>query len=251
MQVNKHNEIRGKMNYTNRYLEVVNEMYDQIVREESENIKRIAEMLSKSIVEGHIAHIFGTGHSEMVCKEVFTRAGNLSCFRIIGMNFKLEKFERLDGMAKIILDNYLIETGELVFVISSSGINSLPIEVAMHSKEKGANVIAFTSLSHSKSVKSRHKSGKKLYELADIVVDTHVPAGDAAVELEGLTIKVAPVSSLANIFLINSIVVETTALILQQGKTPPIRLSRNLPGGDEHNKRFIEKYYQRIPEIIL
>jgi uncharacterized phosphosugar-binding protein len=239
------------MSYIDTYLNVVNEMYGQIVKDETENINQIAQLLSKSVIQGHIAHIFGTGHSEMVCKEVFTRAGSLSCFRIIGMNYKLEKFERLEGMAKIILDNYLIELGELVFVISSSGINSLPVEMAMLSKKMGAQVIAFTSLSHSKSVNSRHKSGKKLFEVADLVVDTHVPAGDAAVDYEGFQMRVGPVSSLANIFIINSIVIEATALILDQGKIPPIRLSRNLPGGDEHNQMFVEKYHQRIPEIIL
>jgi uncharacterized phosphosugar-binding protein len=239
------------MNHLKEYLNIVQTMYSEIEARESEHIQQAAEKLSKSIMAGEIAHIFGTGHSEMVCKEVFTRAGSLSCFRIIGSHYELEKFERLEGMASIILADYEIRKGEVVIVVSSSGINALPIETAMIAKEKGAYVIAFTSLSHSKIVKPRHTSGKKLFEIADLVIDTHVPAGDAAVKLSGMEMKVGPVSSLANILIINSIVVETTASILEAGHVPPIRISRNLPAGDTHNQRFKEMYSQRIPELKL
>jgi len=231
------------------YLKIVKDMYSQIEQHETDHIHEAADRLSQSIMEGNIAHIFGTGHSEMICKEVFTRAGSLSCFRIIGTHYELEKFERLEGMASIIMADYEIRTGEIVFVVSSSGINSLPIEIAMIAKEKGAFVIALTSLSHSKFVQPRHSSGDKLYEIVDLVIDTHVPAGDAAVNYSGLQMNVGPVSSLANILIINSIVVETTARIIEKGQVPPIRISRNLPGGDEHNQRFKELYSQRIPEL--
>lgn len=233
------------------YLDIVEKMYAQIETDEIDQINKTAVLLSKSIIDGQIAHIFGTGHSEMVCKEVFSRAGSLSCFRVIGTHYELEKFERLEGMAAIILADYEIEKGEIVFVISSSGINALPIEIAMIAKEKGAFVIAFTSLSHSKLVQPRHPSGKKLYQIADLVIDTHVPAGDAAVKLPGLPMKVGPVSSLANILIINAIVIETTRRILEEGKVPPIRISRNMPTGDEHNQRFKEIYSPRIPELKL
>lgn len=233
------------------YLEIVGKIYAEIEAEESSRINEVADRMSQSIIDGHIVHIFGTGHSEMVCKEVFTRAGSLSCFRIIGVHYDLEKFERLEGMAAIFMADYEIKHGEIVFVISSSGINAMPIEVAMLAKEKGAFVIAFTSLSHSKLVQPRHPSGKKLYQIADLVIDTHVPAGDAAVQLPGLPMKAGPVSSLANIMIINTIVIETTRRILEKGEMPPIRISRNMPGGDEHNQRFKELYSKRIPELKL
>ena len=233
------------------YSKVINKIYEQIIQYEKPKILKIANILGQSIIDGGIAHIFGTGHSEMVCKEVFTRAGSLSCFRIIGTHYELEKFERLEGMAEIIMADYRIDPGEIVFVVSSSGINALPIEVAQISKKMGGYLIAMSSLEHSRLVESRHSSGKKLYELADLVLDTHVPAGDAAIQFEELQMKVGPVSSLANIFIINSIIIETTAYILRQGKTPPIRVSRNLPQGDAHNQKFKEKYSDRIPELIL
>ena len=239
------------MTHMQEYLNIVQKMYAEIEKYEGDHIHKAAELLSQSIMTGNIAHIFGTGHSEMVCKEVFSRAGSLSCFRVIGTHYELEKFERLEGMASIIMADYEIRKGEIVCVISSSGINALPIEIASIAKEKEAFVIAFTSLSHSKLVNPRHSSGKKLYEIADLVIDSHVPAGDAVIELTGLDMMVGPVSSLANILIINSIVVETTARILENGQMPPIRISRNLPAGDKHNERFKRLYSQRIPELKL
>jgi uncharacterized phosphosugar-binding protein len=187
----------------------------------------------------------------MACKEVFTRAGSLSCIRIIGVHYELEKFERLEGMAKIILGDYEIRKDEPVIMISSSGINALPIEVAMICKERGAKIISITSLQHSKLVNPRHSSGKKLYEVSDITIDSHVPAGDAAVEVEGFPARVGPVSSLAVLSIINSMVVETSAMLIEKHYSPPIRISRNMPGGDENNQKFKEIYGQRIPELKL
>jgi len=239
------------MDYSEKYYQEVEKILALVKANEKEKIGQSAELLSKSIISGNIAHIFGTGHSEMACKEVFTRAGSLSCIRIIGVHYELEKFERLEGMAEIILSDYEIRINEPVLIISSSGINALPIEVAMICKERGGIVIAITSLEHSKLVKPRHSSGKKLYEISDIIIDSHVPAGDAAVKIPGIEMKVGPVSSLAVLSIINSIVVETTALLIEQQKIPPIRISRNMPGGDENNQKFKDIYGTRIPELKL
>ncbi len=239
------------MDYVDQYIHDAIGIIEEIHDQEKEKIKEASTVLAESIKAGNIGHIFGTGHSEMACREVFTRAGSLSCIRIIGVHYDLEKFERLEGMARIFLADYEIRKDEPVFVISSSGINALPIEVAMLCKEKGGKIIAFTSLEHSKLVKPRHSSGKKLYEISDIIIDSHVPAGDALVKMEGLDNRVGPVSSLAVLSIINSIVVETTSMLLEQGITPPIRKSRNMPGGDENNQKFKKIYGQRIPELKL
>lgn len=239
------------MDNISNYIEEVISSIQAIQEFEKEKIQATSEILAESIIAGNIGHIFGTGHSEIACREVFTRAGNLSCIRTIGAHYELEKFERLEGMAKIILADYEVRRNEPVIVNSSSGINSLPIEVAMICKEKGGKIIAITSLDHSRQVNSRHSSGKKLYEISDIVIDSHVPAGDAAIKIEGLTPKIGPISSIAVLSIINSIVVETTAKLVKKGHQPPIRISRNMPGGDENNEKFKELYGQRIPELKL
>lgn len=239
------------MGYIQSYINEAITIIEEIQKDEQEKITETSRILAESIMAGNIGHIFGTGHSEMACKEVFTRAGSLSCIRIIGVHYELEKFERLEGMAKIILGDYEIKKDEPVIVISSSGINALPIEVAMICKDKGAKIISITSLKHSKLVNPRHSSGKKLYEVSDITIDSHVPAGDSVVQIEGFSAKVGPVSSLAVLSIINSIIVETTAMLIDEQYTPPIRISRNMPGGDENNQKFKEIYGQRIPELKL
>jgi uncharacterized phosphosugar-binding protein len=240
-----------KMDYGSVFLNEAIRVVSEIRDLEKEAISKVSSLLSASIFEGKIAHIFGTGHSAMACKEMFTRAGTLSCFRIVGSRYDLEKFERLEGIAALVLEDYEIKPGELFFIISSSGRNPIPIEIALTAKAKGAVIVAVTSMEHSLAVPSRHSSGKKLYEIADIVIDTHTTAGDAAVQIPGLPMKVGPLSSIANVAIMDAIVVETAARITEAGALPPVRISRNMPGGDENNQKFKSIYGARIPEIKL
>ena len=99
-------------------------------------------------------------------------------------------------------------------------------------------MVALTAMDHTTAVQSRHSSGKKLFEISDIVIDTHVPAGDAATPIEGIPMKVGPLSTVAAVGIMDAIVVQTTDLIVRKGGTPPVRISRDLPGGDENNRRF-------------
>jgi len=239
------------MEYGNVFLKEAIRVISVIQEQENEKIEAVSGLLSASIMKGNIAHIFGTGHSAMAGREMFTRAGTLSCFRIVGARYDLEKFERLEGIASVILEDHDIKLGELFFIFSSSGRNSIPVEMALAAKKKGAVIIAVSSMEHSLAVPSRHSSGKKLFEIADIVIDTHTTAGDASIEVPGLPMKVGPLSSIANIAIIDAIVVETIARIVAAGGNPPVRISRNMPGGDENNQKFKEIYGARIPEIKM
>jgi len=239
------------MEYGNVFLKEAIRVISVIQEQENEKIEAVSGLLSASIMKGNIAHIFGTGHSAMAGREMFTRAGTLSCFRIVGARYDLEKFERLEGIASVILEDHDIKLGELFFIFSSSGRNSIPVEMALAAKKKGAVIIAVSSMEHSLAVPSRHSSGKKLFEIADIVIDTHTTAGDASIEVPGLPMKVGPLSSIANIAIIDAIVVETIARIVAAGGNPPVRISRNMPGGDENNQKFKKIYGARIPEIKM
>ena len=239
------------MEYGNVFLNEAIRVISVIQEQENEKIEKVSDLLSASIMKGNIAHIFGTGHSAMAGKEMFTRAGTLSCFRIVGMRYDLEKFERLEGIAAVILEDHEIKPGELFFIFSSSGRNPIPVEMALAAKKKGAVIVAVSSMEHSLAVPSRHSSGKKLFEIADIVIDTHTTAGDASIEIPGLPMKVGPLSSIANIAIIDAIVVETIARVVAAGGKPPVRISRNMPGGDENNQKFKEIYGNRIPEIKM
>jgi len=218
---------------------------------------KAAEVIKNALKEDKLIHVFGCGHSQILVQEVFYRAGGLvpiNAMLDLGTSLyagalKTTPVERLPGYAKMLLDYYQIGKGEVLIVISTSGINPVPVEVAMGAKERGATVIAITSVEFSKSSPARHPSGKKLYQVADIVIDNLVPPGDALLSVPGIRTKVAPVSTIINAAILHSILSTAAKMLADEGIEPPVWLSANVPGGDEFNKRYIAKYKFRIKAL--
>src|SRR5690606_35393081 len=154
--------------------------------------------------------------------------------------------ERLEGYASLFMQEYAIQPGDCLVVISNSGINPVPVELAMIGKEEGATVVAVTGLEHSRKAQSRHSSGKKLFEVADYVLDTMGVYGDAVVELPGVEWRVAPTSTLVSVAMLNAIVAQTASNLLERGITPPVLISANVPEGDTHHRQMSDKYWQRL-----
>jgi uncharacterized phosphosugar-binding protein len=217
-----------------------------IEREESAKIRKVAEVCAQSIMDGGIMHVFGSGHSTLPAREIAIRAGSLSCVQAIALDEIIGKFERIEGVAETLLKDYDLRAGEVIIVISNGGINPLPIEMAMLAKSKGLFTVAVTSMEQSSKSKSRHSSGKRLFEVVDVAIDTHVPFGDASLELAGTPMKVGPLSTVGSVAVVNGIVVDIVGQIMAKGGMPPVRISRNIPGGDEHNRQFKLKYGDRI-----
>ncbi len=217
----------------------------KIVETQGEAIEAAAELVAQHIANDGILYILGSGHSLITALESSGRAGGMVPIDII-FDKTFGKIERLPGYAEYLLKDYPeIENG-LVIVVSNSGRNSLPVEVALESKKRGAKVISLTSLAHTKSVTSRHPSGKRVFEIADVVVDNCCEVGDAAVEIDGLPGKVGATSSVACTFIINSILAQATENLVRMGITPPVLISANLDGSDEHNDRLRAQYRGRI-----
>lgn len=231
------------------YFDKARQLIDTIEQSEQGKIGKVAELMADCIIKDGIPHIFGSGHSSIPAKEVFIRAGTLSCLRAIALDEDLDRYERIEGVASAVLSKYELLPNDMLIVISNSGINPLPIEIAQIGKEKCLPVVALCSLSHSLSQKSRHSSQKRLVDIADITIDTHVPEGDASMKIPSLPMKIGPLSTLAGVVIMNAIVVETIFKIIARGEEPPVRISRNMPGGDEHNERFRKRYGSRIPEL--
>lgn len=236
------------------YHEAVTRLLTAIAGSQAGNLERAAQTVFESLSSDGVFHVFGSGHSHTLAEEAFHRAGGLVPVNAIqevfltplasaGMNGQLE---RVPGVAKIILDSHDLRPGEVLMVISNSGINVVPVEVAMEGKARGLTVIALTSVNHSRAVPARHPSGKRLFEIADIVLDNCGEPGDAAVRYDGLPGRVAPTSLLAGSYLINSLACRVVELFLAKGLTPPVYLSANVPGGDEHNRKLEAKYRGRI-----
>jgi uncharacterized phosphosugar-binding protein len=139
-----------------------------------------------------------------------------------------------------------IGAGDVVLVHSVSGRNAAPVEVALYAKQQGAKVIALTSLDYSRSVAPRSGTGYRLYEVADLVIDNGAPRGDAIVQLKGFPQPVAPVSTVLGAALVNAVVAEACAILLERGISPPVFMSANLDGGDAHNARLMERYRGRV-----
>jgi uncharacterized phosphosugar-binding protein len=138
-----------------------------------------------------------------------------------------------------------------MIVISNSGINPVPIEMAMLAKEAGLIVVAITSRAHSQSVNSRHSSGKRLYEVADIVIDNRGVPGDAAIPLPSVNFKSGATSTVAGTAIVQAIVVQAAALLAERGITPPVFISANLPAGDAHNRELVSRYRSHLARYFI
>ena len=151
---------------------------------------------------------------------------------------KATALERLEGYAKIIIDNSGMRRGDVLIVISNSGINVVPVEMALGSRALGVTVIAITSMKHSTAQSSRHASGKRLFEVADIVIDNCGMPGDAAVETPACPVRIGPTSTLAGIAIVNAISAEVVGKLYDMGIEPPVMVSSNTAGGDAHGARW-------------
>jgi uncharacterized phosphosugar-binding protein len=239
---------KGYERYFDRLLELLDE-----VRAQGEQIEAAATLIARCIGDGGIVHVFGSGHSHMMAEEVFYRAGGLFAFNAM-LDVNLTSFgtlkagmvERAEGYAPVILDSFDVRPGEVVIVVSNSGINAVPIELAIEAKKRGATTIAITSAAAYAAAASRHSSGQKLADVADLTVDSRVPVGDAILEFDGLAAPVAAASTALGAALMNAIVAQTTEELLAFGKQPPVIVSMNIPGGDERNAALAAQYGPRL-----
>lgn len=239
------------------YREYFRRLYDiieDVIGSQGGNIETAAFWMAESIANQGVVHLFGSGHSHMVAEEPFHRAGslmplnpildaNLTFFGMVNATM----LERTSGYAKVVIGGQDIREGEIVIVISNSGVNPVPIEAVLEAKARGARTIAITSDQHYAAAPSRHESGKRLAEIADLTIDTRIPAGDALVRIREIAAPVGGASSVIGVAIINALVVETADRLRQMGVNPPVIPTMNLPGGDERMEELVKAYGDRLP----
>lgn len=238
------------------YKKKVIEHLELVEKTQWDAITRAAQLIARSLKEGGLLHLFGCGHSHMLVEEVFYRAGGLVPINPIFETsvmlhegaVKSSQIERMQGYAVHILNNYKVTPGEVMIIISNSGINSLPIEMAMEARKKGLKVIVVASSAYFQEP-SRHPSGKKLCELADIVIDNTLPHGDALVEVPNTKLNMAPGSTVIGAFILNILMTEVVEELMRFNMEPPIFVSSNVEGGFERNLKYIKKYRSRIKHL--
>lgn len=211
----------------------------------------VAERFVGAVRDGMRVHVAGTGHSSALVLEAFYRAGGLACVNPIthpGLNplaggIASTVIERSGDLADVLLAQAAPRADEVAVIFSSSGANPLPVELARGLRRAGVWLVAVSSLPHLRAAPAR--AGIKLDELADVLLDTDVPAGDAAFTVDGAS--TAPLSSLTSIYLWNLLLARVAELARDQGVELPLWTSANVPGGDERNAHLLAEYRPRIP----
>lgn len=237
------------------YYNEVRKIIDEIRAGERENILKAARMVADQVAKDRLVYVFGPGgHSNLAAMEIFFRAGGLMHISAI-LNqetmlsagaLKSMQVERLPGYGKIVVEDYNIGEGDLLWVANAYGINSATIDAALTAKARGARVIGVSSVAHAETCPldhpARHPSRKNLHDIVDAHVDCKVKLGDAVLELPGIQQKVGAMSTFANAYVMNSIVLEAINMLANAGMEPPIWKSGNCPGGDEWNQQFLERF---------
>lgn len=238
------------------YFKRVEEVLANVCETQKEKIEEAAVLVANSLAKDGMLYVFGCGHSHIIGEDLFYRAGGTVpvCAMLDGDLMlhegavKSSHYERMSGLAKPIFDRYCLTTNDVMLIVSTSGINSVPVEMAMCAKEKGIPVIAIVSMAYAED-KSRHMSGKKLHDVADIVIGNGVCHGDAAVWIGDSGIKAGPISTISACMIAQSIVVQADENLWNKGIMPPVYVSGNIPGGMERNQDMIDRYMPRIKHL--
>ncbi len=242
--------------YYQQYFETVSQTLSTIFSQETDKLEQAGNMLAETLKKDGLLYVFGCGHSHMLAEELFYRAGGLApvypIFETAAMLHegaaKSSRIERMSGYAKHVMDRYPIGPNDVLLVVSTSGINPFPMEMAEAAKAKGATVIGISSFAYLANP-SRHKDGKHLPDFCDICVDNHVPTGDATVQVCADGTKAGPVSTIASIAIANSIVLHACEVLNNQGIEPRVFHSGNCPGADGYNAALINDYMPRVRNL--
>jgi len=234
------------------YFQQVTQILSVVMAGQGENIEAAARLAAASFAKDGMLYVFGCGHSHMIGEDLFYRAGGCAAvcamldsdLMLHGGAVKSSCYEKMHGLAGPIFDRYGLTKDDVLLVVSTSGINPVPIEMALRAREEGIPVIAVTSMAY-KGDASRHESGKTLHDVADIVIDNGACHGDAAVSLGDSGIKAGPVSTISGSLIAQSIVLQAEEYLLEMGLTPPVYVSGNIPGGMERNQGLIRRYQPR------
>ena len=238
--------------YADKLISVIGDIRDT----QRESILAAAKLAADTICNDGIIYVFGSGHSHLLAEEVFYRAGGLACVSpIVNEPLMLHesaslssRLEKQTGLAPKVLEHYDITPKDLVFCVSTSGVNAVPVEVTAALREKGVDVVAITSSSYA-SQAVKNPMGKHLYEVASLWIDSQAPHGDACLRPVGLPVAMTPMSTVCAAYIINSVLAEGTQLALDAGLKVPVYLSGNIPGGAEANQALIDRYKPRIRHL--
>jgi len=254
------------MNPTETYLTRCRDLIE-VVADQTSTIEQVADRFTQTILANRMVHVFGSGHSRIMVEEMWPRYGSFPGFNpivelslsfhnlVVGANGQRQAMflENVSGLAERVLRNFDLSPVDSALVISSSGCNVVPIEIAEQFRERGVPVTAIISSQHSEASRSKRPDGRKLQDFADLVLDTGAPVGDAMVRVEGLDTPVAPGSTVGGCLLINALKAEVALRLTRAGQPPKVLSAEAVIGSDraialfesaydEHGRRLARLY---------
>jgi len=239
-------------NGVDRYFEAVKELETRVVESQRERLMEVAQRMAETTRRDQRIFLFGTGHSHLLAEEGFYRAGGLA--NVVPMLVEHlmlhhlpslgSRLERTPGLVDMILERYVPEPGEMLFVFSNSGVNRLPVEMAVRAHEKKLFVVGVSSFAYARQA-PLSDLGVRLDQSVDLALDNGGLPGDALLELDNFPWRVAPSSTILCALLWNSLVAETARLLIESKITPPIFVSLNVAGAAEHNEALLNKWRPR------
>lgn len=252
------------MSSANDYLEKCRELVIA-VQAQIPAIEQAADWFAQSILAGRMVHVFGSGHSRIMVEEMWPRYGSFPGFnpivelsltfhtQVVGANGQRQAMflENVSGLAERILRNFDLSPLDSALVISSSGCNVVPIEMAQAFRARGIKTVAIISRLHSEANASNHPSGKKLQDFADLTLDTGAPVGDAMVKVEGLPTPVSPGSTVGGCMLVNAIKAQVAHRLTQAGKPPRVLTSAAVAGARQARELFEAAYDEHARRLAL
>jgi uncharacterized phosphosugar-binding protein len=241
-----------------RYLAAARDVWERLTREEAETVERVAGVWSEGVAAGGMILAFASGHSRMAVEEAFPRYGSYPAFfpmvelsltfhtQVVGNNGQRQAMflERQSELGRVVWQNFHPGPNDRLLCISHSGTSAVTVEVALGGRERGLHVTAITSLAHSRASKPEHPSGRRLFECADEVIDSHVPAGDAVADV-GWNAPVGPLSSLATLLIVNWLKVAMAEHLAADGVRLPV-LASALTVGEEAAHHSFEAAYEEF-----
>lgn len=241
-----------------QYRERISEILNAVWTTQAEAIEQAAKMMADCIATKGLVHLFGSGHSALPVQDIFPRYGAYPGFRplmdarlmwsnVIGSGGArgLLWLERREGYAQVLFENEPIRSGDVMVVFSHGGLNAAGIEVALESRKRGLTVIAVTSMCNYRQRQATHSSGKKLADVADLVIDNCCPAEDALVKIDGWKAPVAASSTVATVMISMQLVAQVAAELGKRGLVPPVFVSPNVPGIPADNNQRVYEHYER------
>ncbi|MEU3896250.1 SIS domain-containing protein [Streptomyces sp. NPDC045251] len=239
-----------------QFIDAAIDLLRRVRDEEADSVEAAGTLLADTVADGGRLFTFGAGHSSLAAQDVVYRAGGLALMNLLAVPGVVgvdvmpatlgSALERVDGLASAVLDSSPIRSGDALVIISLSGRNALPVEMAMNARALGVHVIGVTSVAYASETKSRHASGTFLKDHCDIVLDSKIAVGDAELTLDTVPAPFAPASTVVTSALMQAMTATAAAALADRGIEPPLLRSGNVDGGHEWNGRVLDQYGDRI-----